>query len=299
VTDLDEDVLLARRLRGLRSWLFVPGDRVDELLAKAVATRTDALIIDLEDAVAPPRKSIAREATHRALVRERPSQPIVIRINGLATPWWRDDVAMAREASPAAVMLPKTAGPEDIRSVADAFGDDASVSGLPGIVPLVETAAGVLHSEAIAAGPRVLAVALGGEDLAADVGFTRTDSGIELQHARGHLVLACATARRDAIDTPSLDIDHPDRVALDAALARQLGFSGKLAIHPSQVRAINGAFDPTDAEVRWATSILNGLEGSSATGVGAITVAGRMVDKAVANAARLIIERADRARERP
>jgi citrate lyase subunit beta/citryl-CoA lyase len=283
-------------LKGARSWLFVPGHLVDTWLEKAAASEADVLILDLEDGVLPARKDAARVTAQAGLAQARPRQPVVIRINGITTPWWTADLAMAVSAGVAAVMLPKTATAGDVERLSAAMDDHAL--GLAGarprcaIVPLLESASGILHAEAIAAADGVAAVALGGEDLAADLGVIRSDSGVELQHARGHLALACAASGRGAIDTPTLDPNDVALVTAEALAARALGYIGKLAIHPRQVPAINAAFEPSDDEIRRATSIIEGFEGAVRSGSGILVVDGRMVDEPVVAAARRLVARA-------
>ena len=138
------------------------------------------------------------------------------------------------------------------------------------------------------------AVALGGEDLAADLGVVRTDAALELRHARGLLVLAGAAARCGVIDTPTLDPRDNDRVSAESLSARALGFTGKLAIHPGQVPAINMAFEPSEDETRWAHSVIDGLANARESGSGVVVVDGRMVDEAVVEAARRLLSRSHR-----
>jgi citrate lyase subunit beta/citryl-CoA lyase len=283
-------------LQGARSWLFVPGHLADRWLEEAAASEADVLILDLEDAVLPAHKDEARETVQAALVQARPIQPVAVRINGLTTPWWTADLAMAVSAGVAAVMLPKAAAVGDVEQLAAAMDDYAT--GLAGawprcaIVPLLETASGILHAEAIAAAGRVAAVALGGEDLAADLGVIRSDTGVELRHARGHLALACAASGRGAIDTPTLDPNDVELVHAEAVAARALGFTGKLAIHPRQVPVINAAFEPRDDEIRRARSVIEGFEQAIRSGSGIVVIEGRMVDEPVVAAARRLVARA-------
>ena len=283
-------------LQDARSWLFVPGHLADEWLAKAAASEADVLVLDLEDGVLPARKGEARETVQAALAQARPLQPVVVRINGLTTPWWTADLAMATSAGVAAVMLPKTAAAGDVERLATAMDDHAlgRAGAWPrcAIVPLLETASGILHAEAIAAASGVAAVAFGGEDLAADLGVIRSETGVELQHARGHLVLACAAAGRGAIDTPTLDPSDIELVSAEAVAARAIGFTGKLAIHPRQVPAINAAFEPRDDEIRLAMSIIEGFEQAVLSGSGIVVVEGRMVDEPVVAAARRLVAQA-------
>ena len=288
----DDDGLL----EGARSWLFVPGDKADRWLTKASASDADVVILDLEDAVVASRKAVARDIVATALARDRPSIPVVIRINGVNTPWWTDDLEMAVSAGVAALMVPKVGSADDVARVAALLDARGPTNGLTlqrvAIVPLVETAAGILRAEAIAGSHRVVAVALGGEDLAVDIGVTRTQGGAELEYARQHLVLACAASRCGAIDTPTLDRRDAGLVSAQASAARGLGFTGKLAIHPSQVPAINAAFEPLGDEIEWAHSVVDTFELAARSGSGVTVVGDRMVDAPVVAAARRILARA-------
>ena len=288
----DDDGLL----EGARSWLFVPGDKADRWLTKASASDADVVILDLEDAVVASRKAVARDIVATALARDRPSIPVVIRINGVNTPWWTDDLEMAVSAGVAALMVPKVGSADDVARVAALLDARGPPNGLTlqrvAIVPHVETAAGILRAEAIAGSHRVVAVALGGEDLAVDIGVTRTQGGAELEYARQHLVLACAASRCGAIDTPTLDRRDAGLVSAQASAARGLGFTGKLAIHPSQVPAINAAFEPLGDEIEWAHSVVDTFELAARSGSGVTVVGDRMVDAPVVAAARRILARA-------
>ena len=288
----DDDGLL----EGARSWLLVPGDKADRWLTKASASDADVVILDLEDAVVASRKAVARDIVATALARDRPSIPVVIRINGVNTPWWTDDLEMAVSAGVAALMVPKVGSADDVARVAALLPPRGPTNGLTlqrvAIVPLVETAAGILRAEAIAGSHRVVAVALGGEDLAVDIGVTRTQGGAELEYARQHLVLACAASRCGAIDTPTLDRRDAGLVSAQASAARGLGFTGKLAIHPSQVPAINAAFEPLGDEIEWAHSVVDTFELAARSGSGVTVVGDRMVDAPVVAAARRILARA-------
>lgn len=290
----------ASNLEGARSWLFVPGDRADSLLEKAAASGADVLILDLEDSVTTGRKVEARACIETTLARVRVQQPVVIRINALTTSWWIADAKMAVDVGAAAVMLPKTGFAADVEQASEVIQQAqrgrVGSRERPAIIPLVESAAGVLHSEAIAAVSGVIAVALGGEDLAADLGVTQTEAGEELQWARGHLVLACAAACRDALDSPALDPRNLELTAAQAARARILGFTGKLAIHPQQVAAVNAAFQPREDETQWALSVVEALDRAVASGSGVAVVDGRMVDAAVVAVAKRLIARSLRAK---
>ena len=150
---------------------------------------------------------------------------------------------------------------------------------------------GVLSARGIAAADPVAAVAFGAEDLSADIGASRTDGGEEVSYARQHVVLAASAAGVDAIDTPCLDLDRTDRVAEEAAFARQLGYDGKMAIHPEQVGVINRAFTPDADEVEWASKVLAAAETAAESGRGVFRVDGEMVDAPLIERAETIVER--------
>lgn len=280
-------------LRDAAAWLFVPADKSDRWLETALAAGPDVIVLDLEDAVAPDGKEAARETARLALARARPAMAVAFRVNGLGTPWHEADLAFVATVGAAAVLLPKVARAVDVeRAVAGLAASGLTAAHRPALVPIVETAAGVLHAEEIAAVADVVAVALGGEDLAADLGVRRSVSGEELAQARGHLALACAAAGRGAIDTPVVDPRAIDQVGGEAALARGLGFTGKLAIHPAQVGAIRTAFAPSADELEWAAAVIEALARARRQGSGIAVLDGRMVDAAVATAARRLLSRA-------
>lgn len=253
-----------RELEVARTFLFVPGTRPDRF-DKAVASGADVVILDLEDAVAPSDKEIARANVAAWLTR---GGRAVVRVNGPDTPWYDADVSVASSAG--AVVLPKTEGPRDIERVASAGLGEAPV------IPLLETPAGVLDAERICACPEVVRAGFGNIDFAARVGVDPT-SRLALAHARSHIVYAssaagCAAAPIDGVTTA---IDDADLLRSDALHARELGFRAKLLIHPSQVRPVATVLRPTGDEIRWARSVLR----ESSDGVGVSD--GQMVDAPV------------------
>ena len=145
------------------------------------------------------------------------------------------------------------------------------------------------------ASPAVIGLALGVEDLAVDIGVSRTRGGLELLYARGQIVLAAAAAGLSAIDMPCTDIQQPAFAGREAVLARRLGFAGKLVIHPAHVPFVNAAFTPSPEEVEAARMVIAAFDAAKASGQGVVRVSGRMVDEPVATAARRIVARAERA----
>lgn len=269
-----------------RSILFVPGDRVDELLPKAVRSGADAVAIDLEDSVLPEGKDAVRQRVISALQSCASPMSVVVRINAVRSQWFAADIAGVRGvANVAAVMVPKCETVGELHDAHERLGDPRI-----GLIPLVESARGLLAAPALAAATEsVVGLALGAEDLAAENGMRRTPSGREIAYARSLVVLAAHAAGRWAIDTPCLAIVSTSAMRRDAALARGLGFDGKLVLHPRQVRPVHEAFAPTADEILIARRIVDAYTRATESGRAVAMVDGRMIDApAAAGAARLL-----------
>jgi citrate lyase subunit beta / citryl-CoA lyase len=270
--------------------LYVPGDRPDRF-AKAAATGADVVILDLEDAVAPGAKDVAREHV-AAWVETGPDTPLQVRVNALDTPWARQDLAMLRSLDGrVGVRIPKVESADDVHAVAAAVGDATRLH------PMLETARGVEAAFDVAqADPAVATVGLGEADLASDLGVTGEEA---LSWARSRLVVA---ARAAGLPPPMLSV-YPQVTDLEGLAAscragRALGFVGRTAVHPRQVPVIAAAFQPTPEEVAAATATLRALEQAAEAGTGVLLLPdGRMVDPAMAGYARrvLAIDKAARA----
>ena len=264
-----------------RSYLFVPADR-PERYAKALGSGADAVIIDLEDAVAPGCKVRAREMLHTWLAQA--SEPVIVRINGAQSEWFGDDLAICRHASVCGVMLPKAESAADLAQLA---------SSAPGkhLIPLVETAVGLDRARELAAAPGVQRLAFGSIDFQLDVSIDG-DAG-ELLYFRSHLVLASRLGGcLPPVDGVSTAIDDLRGLESDAEYARKLGFGAKLCIHPGQVATINRAFTPSDDAVEWAGRV---VEAARRSGGAPVAVDGRMVDRPVLlRAQRILAQAGDR-----
>lgn len=257
-----------------RSLLFVPGSRPDRF-DKALAAGADAVIIDLEDAVAAADKDRARDAIAAWLT---PDRSMIVRINGAGTAWFRGDLALCGRPGIAAVMLPKAERAEDIAAVRDA--------GAQAVLPLVESAAGFAALPAIAGAPGVQRLAFGSLDFQIDLGM-RDALEDELLFFRSQLVLASRLADlQPPVDGVSTAIDDANRLREDVLRARRLGFGGKLCIHPRQVEGVNRHFAPNEAERAWAQRV---LDAAAASGGAAVAVDGKMVDKPVILRAQAIV----------
>jgi citrate lyase subunit beta/citryl-CoA lyase len=256
-----------------RSYLFVPGDR-PERIAKARASGADAVIVDLEDAVAPAGKAAARDAVAGAL---DAAQPVVLRINGADTGWFGDDARLAAHPGVAAVVLPKAASAEPIAALRAACG------GKP-VLALVETAAGVANVAALAAAGAAR-LAFGSIDLQLDLDIA--DDDLALLPFRMQLVLASRVANLPPpVDGVTTALDDAARIEREARRARSLGFGAKLCIHPKQVAIVNAAFSPAAAELAWAQRV---VDAAAAAGGAAVAVDGKMVDAPVLARARRLL----------
>ncbi|QNP73266.1 CoA ester lyase [Streptomyces roseirectus] len=256
------------------TWLYAPGDR-PEVVTKALAAGADVVIIDLEDAVAPDRKSYARAATAERLADPHPHR-IHVRVNAAHTPWSRADLtALSPLPGVSALRLPKITTPGDVTATADALARN-----LP-LYALLESALAIEHAYAIARShPALRGIALGEADLRADLNAT-SDEALAWPRSR-----AIVAARAASLPPPPQSV-HPhtkDLAALAATSAqgRRLGFLGRAAIHPRQLPVIESAYLPTQEEIEKAESILKAAERNE--GAQALPD-GTFIDKAVLEAA--------------
>jgi citrate lyase subunit beta/citryl-CoA lyase len=241
--------------------LFVPGNR-PERFAKACSSGADAVIIDLEDAVPPGERSAARANAAGWI---SPEHPVLIRVNGAGTEWFRDDISICTIPGVAGVVLPKAERVEDIQLI-----------GKP-VLPLIETARGFWNVSALAHAPNVQRLIFGSIDFQLDLGIH--GEGEELLYFRSQLVLVSRVAGLPApVDGITTVFDTPDAVRADTQRARRLGFGGKLCIHPRQVDIVNECFGPTPEEKAWAKRV---IQAAATAGGAAISLDGEMIDRPV------------------
>lgn len=273
-----------------RTVLFSPGDR-PEMMRKAPGTGADTVVFDLEDAVAPGSKETARSAVHEVLSDPAfdPDCEVAVRVNPIGVAAAADLAAVVGpDVRLDSVMLPKVERGPDVDALERLLAEhDRS---LP-VLALVETATGLLHAEEVAAADATVAVAFGAEDYVASIGANRTDDGTEVGYARQHVVAAAAAAGVDAIDTLNTDFEDVEALHEDARRAVDLGFDGKLCIHPSQVGPVNDAFTPDESDVRWARKVLAAKRDADEDGRGVFRVDGQMIDAPLVARANRIIER--------
>jgi citrate lyase subunit beta/citryl-CoA lyase len=277
-----------------RSFLFVPADRAARLLPTAVRSGADAIIVDLEDGVAPSSRPTARAALGAALAGAAGTTPVFVRVNPTDGPDFGVDLAALDGLSIAGIVIPKFEAP-DLERLTGALAGRRDR--YPGIIAILETPRGVLEAASIAAHPSIFGIALGAEDLALRTGMRRSAGGEEILVARSLIVLAAAAAGCWAIDTPSLELEDMEAVRRDARTAAELGFDGKLLVHPRQVSPVHEGFAPSEEEVTRARRIVAVAAELEATGRGVAGEAGRMIDRPVIEAARLVVARVDEQRK--
>jgi citrate lyase subunit beta/citryl-CoA lyase len=269
--------------RPRRSVLYMPGSNA-RALEKAKTLEADALILDLEDAVAPDAKEIAREQVCRAVqdggYGER---ELVIRVNGLDTPWGKADLKAAAAAGPHAILVPKVSFADDVHQV----GDFLDMNGAPSetrIWAMMETPMGILNAAAIAAsvgfpaGRRFAAMVLGTNDLAKETRARIVRGRLPMITWLSLTVQAARAHGLDVIDGVFNDFDDMDAFREECAQGRDLGMDGKTLIHPKQIAVANEVFSPSATEVAWAEKIVAAFALPENAGKGVITVEGRMVE---------------------
>jgi citrate lyase subunit beta / citryl-CoA lyase len=287
-------------VQALRSMLFTPGNRSD-LIEKAIRSGTDAVIVDLEDAVPLDSKVSARDA-----LADLPESdvPLYVRVNGAETEFLWGDVVAAGQGGIAGIVVPKAEDADLLRRVSGALTalelTDRREPGGIEIVPLIESAKGVRDADALlASDDRVTSVLFGsGEqgDLVADLGCEWTPDGTGLLYSRSRVLLAARAAGiAQPMDAVFMDFRNNDALRIECELAKRVGYVGKVAIHPGQIPVIHDVFTPTADEVAYQRKIVEAFEAAVASGSASISVDGRMVDYAVARVARGVLDRAEAA----
>lgn len=266
--------------------LFLPGN-TPNLILNGDSLGADAIILDLEDAVAPDQKDAARVLVRNALkTLEFRGIEKIIRINSLDTPYWKKDLDEMMPCRPELIMTPKTSCAKDVLQF-DAYMSEAEErlgmeKNSVRLMPLIETALGIENAYEIAsASDRVVAIFLGAEDLSADLRCERTKEGKEIFYARGRIVMAARAAGKDAYDTPFTDVNDDEGIRADAALAKALGFTGKASISPRHLDAINEAFSPSEKEIDYAYEVIKAIRLAKEQGRGAVALRGKMIDKPI------------------
>src|SRR6185312_3404923 len=277
-------------IRPRRSVLYMPGSN-PRALEKAQTLPADALILDLEDAVAPDAKDLARQQVCDAVrAKGFGKREIVIRINALTTPWGADDLKAAVEANPDAILVPKISKPQDLHEIDARIGHDSKAR----VWAMVETPLAILNIQSVAsAGGRLSCFVMGTNDLIKEVRGSHTQDRLNLSAALGLSVLAARANGLAVIDGVYNDIQNAEGFADICRQGRAFGFDGKTLIHPTQVETCNDIFAPSAAEVDAARKVIAAFELPENKGKGAIKVDGRMVELLHAEIARQTVALAD------
>ncbi len=263
-----------------RSWLFVPATRPDRF-AKAAASGADRVILDLEDAVAPEEKVDARRGLMTATIPR--DVPVYVRVNSALTPWFEEDLGVARTLAIRGVLLPKADSAAHVERALAAIAPEQVV------VPIIETAAGLWNVLDVARCPRVERLVFGALDFTLDTGIHDADGAFDA--VRSRIVVASKVAGiAPPVDLVTLAIDDQDLLRRHAGRSRSFGFGGKLCIHPKQIPITNDAFRPSDEEVAWARAILDELATRPRDAV--FSHNGELVDRPVIERAKQVIETA-------
>ena len=284
-------------MRIRRALLFMPGDDRHKI-EKGAALDVDSVIMDLEDGVALNNKPAAR-ATIAAALREvdfgRTER--LVRINPVGSGLHTDDLLQTVTGQPDGYLLPKVelAGQvADVAAYLDAAEDQHGwPRGTIRLLPIIESARAVVNLREIAESSRRLdALIFGAEDLAGDIGATRTSEGLEVFYARSAVVIHAKAAGLDAIDTPFIDLNDIPGLRAQTESALGLGYTGKLAIHPRQIEVIQTIFTPGPEEIQRALRLINAHTAHQSAGTGAFALDGKMVDMPIVRAAETVLARA-------
>ena len=289
----------ARRFLPLRTALFVPGDRPDRI-DKAVATAADAIIIDLEDGVSLSRKretpGVVRAKLRQYAGRQR---NLMVRVNDFESGFLEGDLSEVVAGALTGILLPKVESADQVKRIESLLAEAEREEGLEGqgisLLVQIESAAAVQRVDAImSAGidsSRLYTAVFGAADYCLDLGIELTGDGRELHYPRSRIPVACrAACLAPPLDTPfMLDLKDLDGLRADALRAKQLGFQGKLCVHPNQIAICNAVFSPSEEEIREARKVVRAFEEADSRGVGAILFEGKLIDLPVVGRSRRLL----------
>lgn len=281
-----------KRLR--RTMMFLNAQKPG-LIKDPYIYRPDSIMLDLEDAVAENQKDAARFSLYHALktIDYRGCERVV-RINGLDTPYWKEDIRCAVAGGCDAIRIPKTERPEDVRTVEDHIEAAEKEFGIPEgrtlIMAAIESARGVMKALDICeASERLFGIALSGGDYTKDLQTHITGTGIELMGARQNMIIAARAAGVQCFDTVYTNLDDMEGFRKDVETIHLMGFYGKSIINPRQITIVHEIFTPTPKDIIFAEKVVKEIDDKKARGIGVFTVDGKMIDIAFYDGARRII----------
>lgn len=272
----------------IRSFLFAPGSNPN-VMRKALAAGADAAILDLEDAVAVNAKEKARENVKEVIAElageVETKTKVLIRINSWDTPWGKVELSQLQDLPVWGFVIPKAQDPGQLNEISHRMASGKE------LIPLIETALGVVRAYEIAQVPKVSRLAFGAMDFTLDIGTALSESESEIFYARSHLVVASRAANIDPpVDTVYPDLQNPDGLRRSLSIGKRLGMFGKLLIHPRQIALAHEAFTPTVEEIDYARRVVAAFSEAEAKGVAAVQVDGKMVDYPVAARAKKLLD---------
>lgn len=278
----------------IRSMLFIPGNS-PSMLQNADIHGADAIILDLEDAVALDQKDAARFLVKNAMGLLKGKQQIIIRINPVDSKYFEKDLEAVVPLKPDMIMPAKVNSKEDIwaidKKIEEIEGKHSIELGSTRLLPLIETALGLENAFEIAcASKRIFGLFLGAEDISSNLRAIRSKEGAEILYARGRIVSAARAASVEAFDTPFTDVNDAEGLLKDASFARSIGFSGKASISPRHIEGINSCFTPSKKEIAHAKAVLEAVEEGIRLGKGAVSLNGKMIDKPIEKRARQVLD---------
>jgi len=277
----------------LRSFLFAPGNHARRV-EKALTLPADAVILDLEDAVAISEKPATREIVTQVFGQSRHGK-LYVRVNAYSTEWCYTDIVTIARAGLDGIILPKVESADQLRSVDWLLSNLERDRNLPTIdlVPIIETALGISNITAIASScPRTKRLAFGAGDYTLDLGMVWSRDEAELLHARCAVVMASRAAGIEPpLDTVWADLRDTEGFARSAAHAAALGFQGKMCIHPDQIAVTNAAFSPTEQQLAWARRVVAAFADAEVSGLASIQLDGQFIDYPIVQRAHQVIAR--------
>jgi citrate lyase beta subunit len=287
-----------REITIMRSLLYVPGIS-ERMILKARDSASDGVIIDLEDGVAPNQKLEARATVVRLLNEiDFSGKEIFVRINALATEWGLEDARAVVAVGAPGLVIPKCESVEDVTIVAPVMQSryHRPIGGKSRkLLCQIETSRGVFASREIAESNELVeGLLFGAADLSRDLGAILSQDEIEVLFARSHVLLAARAAGVAAYDSPHFAIDDLEGLRRRCQAARNMGYDGKAAIHPSHLEIINEVFAPTAEQIAEAERVIEAMESAQAEGLGAIRLDGKMIDQVHLSAARKVLEKSRR-----
>lgn len=282
-----------KRLR--RTMMFLNAQK-PSLIKDPYIYKPDSIMLDLEDAVAENQKDAARFSLYHALKEiDYRGCERVVRINGLDTPYWKEDIRCAVAGGCDAIRIPKTESPMDVQAVENevraAEADFGTPEGRTLIMAAIESARGVMKALDICeSSERLFGIALSGGDYTKDLQTYITGTGIELMGARQNMIIAARAARVQCFDTVFTDLDDMEGFRKDVETIHLMGFDGKSIVNPRQIPVVHEIFTPSQKDIIFAEKVVKEIEAKKAQGIGVFTVDGKMIDIAFYDGAKRAIE---------